>query len=86
MELAPGRHKFGLRVAIPESVPSSFESQFGSIRYSIRLQLIGNADHVNSSTFLMANVFAEFGNRGFPVPGVGQILPGRSAACRDEAH
>ena len=45
MELAPGRHKFGLRVAIPETLPSSYESQFGSIRYSIRLQLLGNGDH-----------------------------------------
>lgn len=46
MELSPGRHKFGLRLNIPDALPSSFESQFGSIRYSIRLQLVGNAEHV----------------------------------------
>ncbi|KAI3410141.1 hypothetical protein GPALN_006500 [Globodera pallida] len=48
MELSPGRHKFGLRVTIPDSVPSSFESQFGSIRYSIKVQLIGNAEHCSA--------------------------------------
>ncbi|KAL3117079.1 hypothetical protein niasHT_007482 [Heterodera trifolii] len=48
MELSPGRHKFGLRVTIPDSVPSSFESQFGSIRYSIKVQLVGNAEHCSA--------------------------------------
>jgi len=45
--LNPGRHRFNLRVNIPETAPSSLESQFGSIRYTIRLQMVGNAEHVS---------------------------------------
>nr|CAD2198629.1 unnamed protein product [Meloidogyne enterolobii] len=46
--LNPGRHRFNLRVNIPETAPSSLESQFGSIRYTIRLQIVGNAEHCSA--------------------------------------
>nr|CAD2180770.1 unnamed protein product [Meloidogyne enterolobii] len=46
--LNPGRHRFNLRVNIPETAPSSLESQFGSIRYTIRLQMVGNAEHCSA--------------------------------------
>ncbi|KAF7634703.1 Arrestin_C domain-containing protein [Meloidogyne graminicola] len=48
VNLSPGRHRFNLHVNIPETAPSSLESQFGSIRYTIRLQLIGNAEHCSA--------------------------------------
>ncbi|KAI1721065.1 arrestin domain-containing protein 15 [Ditylenchus destructor] len=45
MALRPGRHRFALRVAIPDGMPSSFESEFGSIRYTVKISLSSNADH-----------------------------------------
>jgi hypothetical protein len=63
--LKPGRHKFPLQVAIPESIPSSYgwlvdwvlgeflnadfflpESQFGSVRYTIKVTLLTTMDNV----------------------------------------
>ncbi|CAJ0578499.1 unnamed protein product, partial [Mesorhabditis spiculigera] len=34
--LPPGRHQFPIQVHIPEGAPSSYESQFGVIRYQIK--------------------------------------------------
>lgn len=48
LELKPGRHRFQMRVAIPDNTPSSFESQFGSISYTIKLNLFTNALHVRN--------------------------------------
>ena len=44
-----GRHQFPLRVMIPGSAPSSFDSQFGAIRYSVRVILLTNSEQVGHS-------------------------------------
>jgi hypothetical protein len=44
--IPPGRHQFPLRVMIPSSAPSSFDSQFGTIRYSVRVILLTNSEQV----------------------------------------
>lgn len=49
--IPPGRHQFPLRVMIPSSAPSSFDSQFGAIRYSVRVILLTNSEQVGP-TFL----------------------------------
>jgi len=43
--LKPGRHQFSMRVLIPDTAPSSYESQFGSVRYTIKISLVTNAEH-----------------------------------------
>lgn len=42
-----GRHCFPLRIVIPENVPSSYESEFGSIRYTIKVTLKSNSEQVS---------------------------------------
>lgn len=41
-----GRHQFPMRVLIPEDAPSSYESEFGSIRYTIKVALKANSEQV----------------------------------------
>lgn len=42
MPLKTGRHQFGFQIVIPDSCPSSYESQFGTIRYTIRVNMVSN--------------------------------------------
>lgn len=56
LPLKPGKHRFQIKVAIPENLPSSFESQFGSVRYTIKLTLITNAQHVLIFIYLIYNI------------------------------
>ncbi|WKX93766.1 hypothetical protein Q1695_011212 [Nippostrongylus brasiliensis] len=49
MPLTAGKHQFPLQVAIPENAPSSYESQFGSIRYHIKVVLTANSDQASRS-------------------------------------
>ncbi|VDM41203.1 unnamed protein product [Toxocara canis] len=42
--LPAGRHQFPLRVFIPETAPSSYESQFGNTRYTIKVVLKTNSE------------------------------------------
>ncbi|CAD5215662.1 unnamed protein product [Bursaphelenchus okinawaensis] len=44
MQLKPGRHQFPFRVRVPPSAPSSYESQFGVIRYTCRVVLMTNSE------------------------------------------
>uniref|UniRef100_A0A7I4Y070 Arrestin_C domain-containing protein n=2 Tax=Haemonchus contortus TaxID=6289 RepID=A0A7I4Y070_HAECO len=44
-----GKHQFPLQVMIPENVPSSYESQFGSVRYQIKVVLTANTDQASCS-------------------------------------
>ncbi|VDK28618.1 unnamed protein product [Gongylonema pulchrum] len=39
-----GRRQFPIRIPIPEDAPSSYESEFGSIRYTIKVVLKTNSD------------------------------------------
>ncbi|KAE9552768.1 hypothetical protein FO519_004030 [Halicephalobus sp. NKZ332] len=43
MALRTGRHQFGFQVVIPEFCPSSYESQFGTIRYTVRINMVANS-------------------------------------------
>ncbi|KAK5975975.1 hypothetical protein GCK32_018699 [Trichostrongylus colubriformis] len=45
-----GKHQFPLQVMIPENAPSSYESQFGSIRYQVKVVLTANTEQVPGST------------------------------------
>uniref|UniRef100_A0A1I7ST79 Arrestin_C domain-containing protein n=1 Tax=Bursaphelenchus xylophilus TaxID=6326 RepID=A0A1I7ST79_BURXY len=44
LTLGPGRHQFPFRVGIPPNAPSSYESQFGVIRYTVRVVLMTNSE------------------------------------------
>lgn len=44
--IRPGRHQFPIQVQIPENAPSSYESQFGTIRYAVKVVLLTNSDQV----------------------------------------
>ena len=44
--LREGRHQFPIRVLIPDYVPSSFESQFGTVRYAIKVILRTRSEQV----------------------------------------
>uniref|UniRef100_A0A915BYD9 Arrestin C-terminal-like domain-containing protein n=2 Tax=Parascaris TaxID=6254 RepID=A0A915BYD9_PARUN len=42
--LPVGRHQFPLRIFVPETAPSSYESQFGTNRYTIKVVLKTNSE------------------------------------------
>ncbi|VDN01334.1 unnamed protein product [Thelazia callipaeda] len=42
--LPMGRHQFPLRIMVPKDSPSSYESEFGSIRYTIQVVLKTNSE------------------------------------------
>ncbi|KAH7699973.1 Protein ARRD-15 b [Aphelenchoides avenae] len=44
VQLKPGRHQFQLHVPIAENAPSSYESQFGTIRYFVKVTLLTNSE------------------------------------------
>ncbi|KAI6240144.1 Arrestin-C domain-containing protein [Aphelenchoides fujianensis] len=46
--ISPGRHQFNLHVQIPASLPSSYESQFGAIRYTVRVILLTNSEQATA--------------------------------------
>uniref|UniRef100_A0AC35ETM7 Arrestin C-terminal-like domain-containing protein n=1 Tax=Panagrolaimus sp. PS1159 TaxID=55785 RepID=A0AC35ETM7_9BILA len=43
MPLRAGRHQFSFHATVPENAPSSFESQFGTIRYTIKITMVSNS-------------------------------------------
>lgn len=43
MPLTTGRHQFGFHATVPENSPSSYESQFGTIRYTIKVTMVANS-------------------------------------------
>uniref|UniRef100_A0A7E4ZVU3 Arrestin_C domain-containing protein n=1 Tax=Panagrellus redivivus TaxID=6233 RepID=A0A7E4ZVU3_PANRE len=47
--LGQGRHQFSFIADIPKNAPSSYESQFGTIRYTIRISLISNTANATLS-------------------------------------
>ncbi|KAK6018032.1 hypothetical protein OSTOST_16432, partial [Ostertagia ostertagi] len=44
-----GKHQFPLQVLIPENAPSSYESQFGSVRYQVKVILTANTEQASCS-------------------------------------
>ncbi|KAI6215282.1 hypothetical protein M3Y94_00367400 [Aphelenchoides besseyi] len=55
----PGRnHQFPLRVKIPENLPSSYESQFGAIRYTVRVILLTNSEQATAVEIFPFHVIA----------------------------
>ncbi|KIH53922.1 hypothetical protein ANCDUO_15934 [Ancylostoma duodenale] len=51
MPITVGKHQFPLQVLIPEDAPSSYESQFGTVRYQIKVVLSANTEQVRSQMF-----------------------------------
>ncbi|VDP18524.1 unnamed protein product [Heligmosomoides polygyrus] len=49
MPISAGKHQFPLQVVIPENAPSSYESQFGSVRYQVKVVLTANTDQASCS-------------------------------------
>ncbi|KAE9415925.1 hypothetical protein Angca_004397 [Angiostrongylus cantonensis] len=49
MPISVGKHQFPLQMMIPETVPSSYESQFGSIRYHVKVVLTANNGQASCS-------------------------------------
>ena len=49
MPLRTGRHQFSFHVVIPENAPSSYESQFGTIRYTIKVSMISNTQQASTA-------------------------------------
>uniref|UniRef100_A0A9J2PEL3 Arrestin C-terminal-like domain-containing protein n=1 Tax=Ascaris lumbricoides TaxID=6252 RepID=A0A9J2PEL3_ASCLU len=47
--LPVGRHQFPLRIFVPETAPSSYESQFGTNRYTIKVVLKTNSEQSTCS-------------------------------------
>ncbi|KAK6736121.1 hypothetical protein RB195_019038 [Necator americanus] len=47
MPIAVGKHQFPLQVVIPENAPSSYESQFGTVRYQIKVVLSANTEQAS---------------------------------------
>ncbi|CAJ0943257.1 unnamed protein product, partial [Mesorhabditis belari] len=45
--LPAGRHQFPLQVHIPDGAPSSYESQFGMIRYQIKVRMDANTEQAS---------------------------------------
>uniref|UniRef100_A0A914E584 Arrestin C-terminal-like domain-containing protein n=1 Tax=Acrobeloides nanus TaxID=290746 RepID=A0A914E584_9BILA len=56
--IRPGRHQFPFQVLIPESAPSSYESQFGTIRYAVKISLLTNSDQSTTSETFPFHVIA----------------------------
>ncbi|MFH4979585.1 hypothetical protein AB6A40_006294 [Gnathostoma spinigerum] len=53
-----GRHQFPIRFRIPESAPSSYESQFGTIRYTIKVVLKTNSEQSTCTEVFPLNVIS----------------------------
>ncbi|EPB73568.1 arrestin domain protein [Ancylostoma ceylanicum] len=47
MPITVGKHQFPLQVLIPEDAPSSYESQFGTVRYQIKVVLSANTEQAS---------------------------------------
>ncbi|CAB3402450.1 unnamed protein product [Caenorhabditis bovis] len=47
--LPVGKHQFPIQVRIPANAPSSYESQFGSIRYQMKIDLSANTEQASCS-------------------------------------
>lgn len=45
--LPVGKHQFPVQIRIPLNCPSSYESQFGSIRYQMKVELRASTDQVS---------------------------------------
>ncbi|KAJ1346587.1 Arrestin domain-containing protein 15 [Parelaphostrongylus tenuis] len=58
MSISVGKHQFPFQMTIPESAPSSFESQFGSIRYYVKVVLTANNDQASCSGVFPITVVA----------------------------
>ncbi|VDO05196.1 unnamed protein product [Haemonchus placei] len=65
MPIPAGKHQFPLQVMIPENVPSSYESQFGSVRYQIKVVLTANTDQVSSDLLVPSTPIHNSENAGF---------------------
>uniref|UniRef100_A0A1I7WUW3 Arrestin_N domain-containing protein n=1 Tax=Heterorhabditis bacteriophora TaxID=37862 RepID=A0A1I7WUW3_HETBA len=46
MSVPVGKHQFPLQLLVPEDAPSSYESQFGSVRYQIKVTFNANNEQV----------------------------------------
>lgn len=54
--LPVGRHQFPLRIFVPETAPSSYESQFGTNRYTIKVVLKTNSEQVGGFLYAKKKV------------------------------
>ncbi|GMR41766.1 hypothetical protein PMAYCL1PPCAC_11961 [Pristionchus mayeri] len=62
--VVPGRHNYPLHIRIPEECPSSYESQYGSIRYEVKVRVDSNNDQASSSeTFPFLVISRSFLNK-----------------------
>ncbi|CAI5445886.1 unnamed protein product [Caenorhabditis angaria] len=47
--LPVGKHQFPIQIQIPANAPSSYESQFGSVRYQMKVDLSASTEQASSS-------------------------------------
>uniref|UniRef100_A0A8R1HQ55 Arrestin C-terminal-like domain-containing protein n=1 Tax=Caenorhabditis japonica TaxID=281687 RepID=A0A8R1HQ55_CAEJA len=57
MCLPVGKHQFPVQIRIPANCPSSYESQFGSVRYQMKVDLVANSEQASCSEVFPLVIF-----------------------------
>ncbi|KAK0424166.1 hypothetical protein QR680_008524 [Steinernema hermaphroditum] len=64
--ISPGRHQFPFQIPIPAECPTSYESQFGTIRYTLSVRVTTNSEATSATQSFPFYVFAKSFFDDFP--------------------
>ncbi|TKR96987.1 hypothetical protein L596_010922 [Steinernema carpocapsae] len=64
--ISPGRHQFPFQIPIPPDCPTSYESQFGTIRYTLTVRVTTNSEVTNATQTFPFYVFTKSFFDDFP--------------------
>uniref|UniRef100_A0A1I7YER7 Arrestin_C domain-containing protein n=1 Tax=Steinernema glaseri TaxID=37863 RepID=A0A1I7YER7_9BILA len=65
--ISPGRHQYPFQIPVPAECPTSYESQFGSIRYSLTVRVTTNSEATSATQTFPFYVFTKSFFDDFPI-------------------